>query len=188
MLLYESEQFLPLLYLYVTWNSCDKSNTVFFLEIFGLWNFLGSIHMIRLSHSGVSMGEAPPNVYPILLILSPCNGCPPSPLDTHLAHPPYILVFFPLHLGEPLPSLVCHFSRSFFMVQVSAPYNRILSTEARKNASLVTLEILDFHIMIPLHYLWAESNNRIRGQFEYNVTGFFASISFVNMHGAFVVP
>ena len=32
------------------------------------------------------------------------------------------------------------------MVQVSAPYNRILSTEARKNASLVSLEILDFHI------------------------------------------
>ena len=38
------------------------------------------------------------------------------------------------------------FSRSFFMVQVSAPYNRILSTEAQKNVSLVSLEILDFHI------------------------------------------
>ena len=42
------------------------------------------------------------------------------------------------------------FSRSFFMVQVSAPYNRILYTEARKNASLVSLEILDFHIRCSL--------------------------------------
>ena len=41
------------------------------------------------------------------------------------------------------------FSRSFFMVQVSAPYNRILCTEARKNASLVSLEI-DFHIRCSL--------------------------------------
>ena len=31
------------------------------------------------------------------------------------------------------------------MFQVSALHNRILSTEARKNASLVSLEILDFH-------------------------------------------
>ena len=31
------------------------------------------------------------------------------------------------------------------MVQVSAPYIRILSTKAWKNASLVSLEILDFH-------------------------------------------
>ena len=42
------------------------------------------------------------------------------------------------------------FSRSFFMVQVWAPYNRILYTEARKNASLVSLEILDFHIRCSL--------------------------------------
>ena len=109
MLLYESEQFLSLLYLYVTWNSCDKSNTVFFLEFFGLWNFLGSIHMIRLSHSGVSMGEATPNVYTILLILSPCNGLPPPIPTWHPPPTPYILVFFPLHLGEPLPSMIYHF-------------------------------------------------------------------------------
>ena len=36
------------------------------------------------------------------------------------------------------------------MVQVSAPYNRIISTEARKNASLVSLQILDFHIKCSL--------------------------------------
>ena len=42
------------------------------------------------------------------------------------------------------------FSRSFFMVQVSAPYNRILSTEARKNTNLVSLQILDFHIRCSL--------------------------------------
>ena len=36
------------------------------------------------------------------------------------------------------------------MFQVSAPYNRILSTGARKNASLVSLEILDFHIRCSL--------------------------------------
>ena len=42
------------------------------------------------------------------------------------------------------------FSRSFFMVQVSAPYNRILSTEARKNDSLVSLPILNFHIRCSL--------------------------------------
>ena len=65
------------------------------------------------------------------------------------------------------------FSRSFFMVQVSAPYNRILSTEARNNASLVTLEILDFHIMIPLHYLWAKSNNRIRVNLKITWLWFF---------------
>ena len=51
-----------------------------------------------------------------------------------------------------------HFSRSFFVVQVSAPYNKILSTEVRKNASLVSLEILDFHIrcslfMTPLGFI-----------------------------------
>ena len=42
------------------------------------------------------------------------------------------------------------FSRSSFMVQVSAPYNRILSTEARKNASLVSLAISDFNIKCSL--------------------------------------
>ena len=36
------------------------------------------------------------------------------------------------------------------MVQVSARYDRILSTEAQKNASLVSLEILDFHIKCSL--------------------------------------
>ena len=96
MLLYESEQFLPLLFIYVTWNSCDKSNTVFFLEFFVLWNFLGSIHMIRVSHSGVSIGEAPPSVYPILLILSLCNGLPPIPTGHS---PPICFSIFPTPPG-----------------------------------------------------------------------------------------
>ena len=43
-------------------------------------------------------------------------------------------------------------------------------------------------LMIPLHSLWAKSNKRTCGQFEYDVTWFcFVSISFVHMHGAAVV-
>ena len=43
--------------------------------------------------------------------------------------------------------------------------------------------------MIPLHCLWAESNNRTRGQFERDVTCFvFVLISFVQLHGAVVDP
>ena len=38
--------------------------------------------------------------------------------------------------------------------------------------------------MISLHCLCAKSNNRTRGQFEYDVLGFvFVLISFVHMHG-----
>ena len=43
--------------------------------------------------------------------------------------------------------------------------------------------------MIPLHCLWAKSNNRARGQF--NVVGLgliFVFILFVHMHGAVVIP
>ena len=39
-------------------------------------------------------------------------------------------------------------------------------------------------LIIPLHYLWAKSNNRMRGQFECDVTRFyFVLILFVRMHG-----
>ena len=42
--------------------------------------------------------------------------------------------------------------------------------------------------MILLHCLWAKSNNRTRGQFECDVSGFaFVLISFVHMHGEVVV-
>ena len=38
--------------------------------------------------------------------------------------------------------------------------------------------------MIPLHCLWAKSNNRTRGQFECDILGFvIVLISFVYMHG-----
>ena len=43
-------------------------------------------------------------------------------------------------------------------------------------------------LMIPLHCLWAKSNNRTRGHFECDVTWFFVLMSFVHMHGAVVVP
>ena len=54
-------------------------------------------------------------------------------------------------------------------------------------------------IIIPLHRLWAKSNNRERGQFEcarhiqidhaLYILGFvFVLISFVHMHGVTVVP
>ena len=50
-------------------------------------------------------------------------------------------------------------------------------------------------LMIPLHGLWSKSNNRTRGQFEYDVTLFFIYlfiylflISFVHMHRAIVIP
>ena len=43
-------------------------------------------------------------------------------------------------------------------------------------------------LMIPLHCLWAESNNRTCGQFECDVTWFYFCLnSFVHMHGAVVV-
>ena len=34
-------------------------------------------------------------------------------------------------------------------------------------------------LMIPLHYLWDKSNNRTRGQFEYDVTCFCFCFDFV---------
>ena len=46
-------------------------------------------------------------------------------------------------------------------------------------------------LMISLHCLWAKSNNRTRGQFEYRVTLFFVCfclISFIHMHGVVAVP
>ena len=46
-------------------------------------------------------------------------------------------------------------------------------------------------LMIPMHCLWAKSNNRTRGQFECDLTLFlfcFVLISFIHMHGAVVVP
>ena len=43
--------------------------------------------------------------------------------------------------------------------------------------------------MIPLHCLWAKSNNRTHGQFECDVTWFcFCFISFDRMYGAVIVP
>ena len=44
-------------------------------------------------------------------------------------------------------------------------------------------------LMRLLHCLWAESNNRTRDQFEYDVIGFaFVLNSFVHMHGEVAVP
>ena len=46
-------------------------------------------------------------------------------------------------------------------------------------------------LAIPLRYLWAESNNRTRCQFEYDATLVFlfvCLVSFINMHSAVVVP
>ena len=51
------------------------------------------------------------------------------------------------------------------MVQVSAPYNRILSTEAQKNANLVSLEILDFYIRCRLLHADQASALRILKSF-----------------------
>ena len=43
-------------------------------------------------------------------------------------------------------------------------------------------------LMVPLHCLWAKSNNRMGGQVECDVTWFcFVLISFVHIHGAVVV-
>ena len=44
-------------------------------------------------------------------------------------------------------------------------------------------------LMIPMHCLWAKSNNRMRGHFEYDVAlcFYFSLISFIHMHGAVVV-
>ena len=43
--------------------------------------------------------------------------------------------------------------------------------------------------MIPLHCLWAKSNNVMRDQFECDVLGFvLVLISFVHMCGVVVVP
>ena len=42
-------------------------------------------------------------------------------------------------------------------------------------------------LIIPLHYLWAKSNNRKRGQFECDLIWFCFSFDFVHMHGAVVV-
>ena len=43
-------------------------------------------------------------------------------------------------------------------------------------------------LMIPLHCLWAKSNNRMRGHFECDVAlcFYFSLISFIHMHGAAV--
>ena len=44
-------------------------------------------------------------------------------------------------------------------------------------------------LMIPMHFLWAKSNNRARGQFGCDVLEFVVVlISFVRMLGAVVVP
>ena len=43
-------------------------------------------------------------------------------------------------------------------------------------------------LMIPLHCLWAKSNNRTRGQFGCDVTFVFVFISFIHMHGVIVAP
>ena len=51
---------------------------------------------------------------------------------------------------------------------------------------------LNHPLMIPLHCLWVKSNNRTRGQFEYDVNLVFfvcfGLISFIHMHGVIDVP
>ena len=57
------------------------------------------------------------------------------------------------------------------------------------NISLTRNLAVSHPVMIPLHCVWAKSNNRTRGQFECDVVWFcFVLISLVHVHGAVVVP
>ena len=64
-------------------------------------------------------------------------------------------------------------------------------SHAEPNINILLTRNLSFHsyvrqrsqsLIIPLHYLWAKSNNRMRGQFHCDATWFCFCFDFVHSH------
>ena len=81
--------------------------------------------------------------------------------------------------------------QSFFFVVKESWICAMTRSHAEPNINILLTRNLPFHsyvrqwsqsLIIPLHYLWAKSNNRTRGQFHCDATWFCFCFDFVHSH------